>query len=198
MDPHPFWPPPPYSSSWQWKGHVTNPTLPSRGPGKLALVVLLDQRIDPLPTLLPNFANHQFLTQQEFETCTLKFNGLITDSRGPIFDSFRTFNETDSTCNVTLLKSVLKAVDGLLNRSASEISIAQQSEIGYRIDLAIASNPSWFCQEELDDLASIGRDSLVVQTSLCVAPFGSQSFNSDPCCTSAVGTPEYTYGILCD
>jgi len=192
-DPHPFFPSPPFGTSWQWQGFITAPNSTITRPGRFALAVLLSQRLDPVEPLNPSLPNHQFLTTEEFESCTISFNGLITDSNGPIRYTIDTFEDSILSCDPEAFQAVSDQIGTLLELSGNEPQNALvQALYGYQMDLLVASRAWYACEHSLKDLYTVKNNSKVGVTNKCTAQFGTTAFDSDPCCHIPIRTPEYS------
>lgn len=196
VDPHPFWPAPAFSASWQYQGYTDNQNNLTARPGRLALVVLLAQRLGEVPSLTPNYLNYQFLTEDEFDNCNITFNGLIANSSGVIRATLSEFEDADMSCDLDAFKARLSTLYDLLDQSNRFDDLTDDvygpALIGYQMDLVISSKDYYTCEEGGELFVEKTPYRGYGLTRVCFAEYGSEEFANDPCCSIPNGVAEFT------
>lgn len=177
-------------------------------PKKLLLQVTLNQRLAPRTGVLGKQLafpyDYEFMTEQEFRTCSLEFNGLLTgpsDTSVPL-TATRTASQIgpmEFTCNArefdrisAKIRSIQNEVDVLVNQDS--VNLDEVNQLYFEQGTLVNSNEFYFCENELLGYSVLAPnpEPKESETDICLFDFGTPAFANDSCCTFNPSAPYAT------
>ncbi|CAK7995066.1 Hypothetical protein POVR1_LOCUS584 [uncultured virus] len=182
------YPPPFFAASYYYQ--IRNVPILQPDPNRLIVSLFLKQRLltrsQPLSWTRPWFQNaYEWLTDEEWENCTLKINGKIAGADGSEVMLHVTADQITgglSPCNPTRYAEASSSIDQI-QQVASDGSLTTAYRLWFLQDRIAASNDFYACKAQMNSYFETTRiNSKVVTTNQCVAPDDSTEFTNDSCC----------------
>jgi hypothetical protein len=184
-----FYPPPLFASDPYYDNNNI-PVLPLRN-NRIVVSLFLNQRLStrsqPLTWTKPWFQNaYEWLREDEWESCTLSVGGVFSGADGSGLSSVITSKDITSNppqCDVNLYKAASQKIDDIQQEASNQLSLSDSNGLWFQSDRIASSNDFYFCRKKMESYYTLSpiADTLVF-TGECVAPFGTNEFNADPCC----------------
>ena len=199
-----FYPKPLLSNRGIWDTVSPINPFPTFQEGLIRVGVIIRQRLQvrsqPQKSLPYYPLDYEFLTNTEWNSCGIQFNGLINFPTEPydpqaaegtsILDTILAsdFNSLNTQCNPQKYFDISNQIKINQNQSTQLINepIVDTSEVGqtsYNQDVLMASNEFYFCRQQIMGIPILTEvDSVPSPTKECLAKFATPDFDSDPCC----------------
>lgn len=162
---------------------------------RVVVSILLNQRL--IPRTQPLFwtqswfqNSYEWVTPEEWTSCKLILNGKITDRDG---NELRLTINSDNlssapVCDPAKYFDVSTQIEEIQEETFEMISLAETSlsdiyRLAFLQDRLRATNEFHVCEAEMQSYyAAIPISDRVLVTDQCLSKFGTDGFNSDPCC----------------